>query len=71
MNTRENKRSKEEIHLVFVDGEGIAAKNSVEDFRFGARARASFPAGNPPAGSHVSGQGRENSPGAAARAPAG
>src|SRR5208337_5181397 len=48
-------------------GEGIPAKNSVEDFRFGAPARASVPAINSPVGSHISGQGRENSPCAAAR----
>jgi hypothetical protein len=52
-------------------GEGIPAKNSVEDFRFGAPARASVPADNPPPGSHVSGQGRENSSGGALGARAG
>ena len=52
-------------------GEGIPAKNSAEDIRFSAPARAPVPAGNSPAGSHVSGQGRENSPGGTARARAG
>src|SRR5208337_826875 len=52
-------------------GEGIPAKNSVEDFRFGAPARASVPAGNSPAGPNISGQGGEDSPDAAARARAG
>jgi hypothetical protein len=36
-------------------GEGILAENSPEELRFGAPARASVPASNSPAGSHVSG----------------